>query len=342
MRLSDAADCRALLRSGSRSFAAASLLLPARVRRPATLLYAFCRVADDAIDGQGATAAGGAAALAALRHRLDRAYAGDPLPDPVDRGLALLVTRHGLPRALPEALLEGFAWDAAGRRYATLPDLTGYAVRVAGTVGVMMALLMGVRRPELLARACDLGIAMQFSNIARDVGEDARAGRLYLPLDWLAEAGIDAEAWLARPVFTPALGAVVARLLDEAARLYARADPGIAGLPWACRPGIAAARALYAGIGQEVRRRGGDSVSGRAVVPGPRKAALLLTGLAGLRRAAADLSPPVPEAAALLAEVTPWPVRAAAPRWHDIGARTAWVLALFERLERRDLMQRGR
>ena len=89
------------------------------------------------------------------------------------------------------------------RRYETLQDLDAYAARVAGSVGAMMTLVMGQRAPEIVARACDLGVAMQLTNIARDVGEDARAGRLYLPLQWLREAGIDPDAWLAKPVFTP-------------------------------------------------------------------------------------------------------------------------------------------
>jgi phytoene synthase len=158
----DLAACRALLRGGSRSFFAASLLLPQRVRGPACSLYAFCRLADDAIDLED----GRMDALARLHARLDRAYAGQPLPTPVDRAFADVIARYAIPRALPEALFEGFAWDAEGRRYEDLPALQAYAVRVAGTVGAMMAVLMGVREPGPVARACDLGVAMQLSNIA--------------------------------------------------------------------------------------------------------------------------------------------------------------------------------
>ena len=96
-----------------------------------------------------------------------------------------------MPRILPDALLEGLAWDAMGRRYATLSDLRAYSARVASAVGAMMCVLMRVRDRDALARACDLGVAMQLTNIARDVGEDAREGRLYLPTDWLAGAGVD-------------------------------------------------------------------------------------------------------------------------------------------------------
>ena len=94
-----------------------------------------------------------------------------------------MVAEHKLPRAIPEALLEGFAWDAAHRRYETLSAVRAYGARVAGSVGAMMCLIMGATSRDALSRACDLGLAMQLTNIARDVGEDARAGRLYLPLD---------------------------------------------------------------------------------------------------------------------------------------------------------------
>ena len=310
----DLAACRALLRGGSRSFSLASGLLPRRVRDPAVALYAFCRLADDAIDRDK----GGAAALARLRERLERAYAGRPMPIPADRALARVVARFAIPFALPHALLEGLAWDADARRYETLDELTAYAIRVAGAVGEMMALVMGVRAPETLARACDLGVAMQFSNIARDLGEDAREGRLYLPLGWLREAGIDPDAWLAAPVFDAAIAAVVRRLLAEAETLYARADVGIAALPLSCRTGIRAARLLYAEIGAEVARRGHDSVTGRAVVPLPRKLVVL----------ARDLPPP------LLSPARGRPRERS--RRPVLEVRAAFVIELFQRLAERE------
>jgi phytoene synthase len=330
----DVAACRNLLCGGSHSFHAASLLLPRSVRDPATALYAFCRLADDAIDQAG----GRPAALARLRERLARACDGRPLPTPADRALAVVLARFAIPRAVPEALLEGFAWDAAGRRYEPLADLTDYAVRVAGTVGAMMAMLMGVRAPAIVARACDLGVAMQLSNIARDIGEDATAGRLYLPLQWLREAGIDPDAWLARPVFSPALGGVVERLLGHADLLYARAGSGVRRLPLGCRPGIGAARLLYAEIGQEVRRRGGDSVAGRAVVSGRRKLALLGRSLVEtmLPWPLAN-DPALPEARFLVDAVAaaPPPAQMAPPPW-VVEQRVVWVLDLFERLAQRE------
>jgi phytoene synthase len=332
MLSADLDACRATLRDGSKSFAAAARLLPHDVADSAVALYAFCRVADDAIDR-----AGGASALPALQERLRRAYEHRPYPLAPDRALAWVVARHAIPRALPEALLEGFAWDAEGRRYEQFSDVIAYATRVAGAVGAMMALLMGVRAPDAVARACDLGIAMQLVNIARDVGEDARAGRLYLPLQWLRERDIDPDDWLARPRFSPALADVVRRLLREAEALYARADGGIALLPLGCRPGIAAARLIYAEIGCEVARHGFDSVSRRAVVPGRRKLALLARSVAHalLAQTGAE-APPLPETRFLLDAVAaaPIPPRADPPRpsW-GFDARFERLIAMFARLQ---------
>ena len=322
----DLAACRELLRNGSRSFLAASRLLPRRVHEPAAALYAFCRVADDAIDLEGG-------AVETLRLRLRRAYAGTPLPIAADRALAAVVARHAIPAALPEALLEGFAWDAEGRRYEDFAALTDYAARVAGSVGAMMAVLMGVRSRENLARACDLGVAMQLSNIARDVGEDARAGRIYLPLSWLRAAGIDPDAWLANPVFTPALGGVVARLLREADGLYRRAQAGVARLPRSCRPGIGAARLLYAEIGHEVARRGYDSVARRAVVSRRRKLMLLARGLAGAVAPPSQAPASTLDAVQFLIDAAALTVPGRRAMRATVDDRIAWLVDLFARLE---------
>ena len=339
----DLAACRLMLSGGSRTFYAASLLLPRRVRDPATVLYAFCRAADDAIDLE--TGVGKAAALLQLRADLDAAYAGQPLPTPANRALAEVVARHGIPRALLDGLLEGFAWDAEGRRYDDLAGLHAYAARVAGTVGAVMALLMGARSPAAVARACDLGVAMQLTNIARDVGEDARAGRLYLPQDWMREAGLDPAAWLARPAHDPALASVVRRLLRAADALYESADAGIALLPPAYRPGISAARRLYAEIGREVERSGCDAVTRRAAVPLARKAGLLARSLAAPPRGGAAPHAPPLEAARFLVDAAaampaPRPlVRLTLAQAFD--RRCEWLFELFVRLDQHQA-ERGR
>jgi phytoene synthase len=272
----DLAACKAMLRAGSKSFAAASLLLPRRVRDPAAALYAFCRMADDAVD-----LSRDPGAVGALQRRVALAYAGTPEDSPVDRAFAAMAREHDLPRALIEAHLEGFAWDAEGRRYESISALYAYAARVAGAVGAMMTVLMGPRAPEALARACDLGVAMQLTNIARDVGEDARNGRVYLPLDWLAEAGVDVDALVTRPRPSAGLAVVVERLLRHADTLYTRGALGVPMLPRDCRAAIRAAGLIYADIGREIAGRGHDVVTRRAVVSGPRKLWLVLRALLG-------------------------------------------------------------
>ena len=346
------AACRHLIRHGSHSFFLASRVLPRRVALPATALYAFCRVADDMIDGPAEAAAAAAraagtsvreavdraadgraarAAVEALRARLDRIYAGDPGEALEDRALAEVVADYALPRAMPEALLEGLAWDASGRGYETLSELYDYAARVAGCVGAMMALVMRTSDARAVARACDLGVAMQLTNIARDVGQDARMGRLYLPRRWCREEGLDPDAWLAEPAEDPRVARVTERLLAHADILYRRSDAGIALLPAACRPGIRAARLIYADIGREVARAGYRSVERRAVVPRARKLALLARALAGAPfGAGADAAdalawPPLSETRYLLEDIESVPHK----------PRIEWLVELFEDLPRR-------
>jgi phytoene synthase len=334
-RDADLEACRTLMRGGSKSFFTASLLLPPRVRAPATGLYAFCRVADDAIDGSSEPAR----AVEQLRQRLDAVYAGRPGPELADRALTCVVERHQIPRLLLDALIEGFEWDVAGHHYDTIEDLHAYGARVAGTVGVMMALVMETRSAQALARACELGVAMQLTNIARDVGEDARLGRLYLPAQWMREAGLDPEAWRARPEFDARLGSVVQRLIDESERLYARAECGVPALPRDCRPGIQAARLVYAEIGRAVQRQGLDSVSRRAVVGTRRKLALMARAAGALVFAPGH---PLDLAAAPGPEPAVRFLVDAAAR-DELPARTFYqrtlrVLEMFDRMERR---QRG-
>jgi len=277
----DVGYCRRVLRDGSRSFHAAALLLPGHTRDAIAAVYTFCRRADDLVDESGA----GRWALVNLRTRLDAVYGDATISDPGDRALRAVVRHHAIPRAVFDALLEGFAWELEGRRYETLEDVRAYGVRVAGTVGLAVTHVIGPADPETLARACDLGVAMQLTNIARDVGEDAAAGRLYLPRAWMRDAGIDPDAWLRDPHFSPALATVVRRLLAEADRLYLRAEPGIARLPRGMRWSIRAARLIYAEIGRVIARRGFDSVSGRAFTTARTKLRLALAALRPLKPA---------------------------------------------------------
>jgi phytoene synthase len=349
----DLQDCEDLMRTGSKSFFAASMVLPGRVRAPATALYAFCRLADDTIDLDAHLFGGPMGALQHLQQRLQRIYEGRPSQVPADRALAGVVARFAIPKSLLDALLEGFEWDLQSRRYDSIEDLHAYGARVAGTVGSMMAIIMGTRHPQAQARACELGVAMQLTNIARDVGEDALAGRLYLPRDWMREAGIDPDAWLRQPSFSPAIASVVARLLAAADELYERAALGIAALPRDCRPAIQAARLVYSEIGREIERARGDSISRRACVSTQRKLALMAVALGAAavspvrHQPGRDREPAPLDAIRFLVDAASIDETDAVrvpviDDADDIGRskrfdeRATWALGLFERIEERN------
>lgn len=270
--------CAESLRRGSRSFNAAALLLPTRIRVPAKGVYAFCRACDDLVDNSADPHDG----VALISRRLDAIYAGRPMDHPEDREFARVVRGYSIPRQLPQALVEGFLWDADGRRYNDADELLGYAARVAATVGLMMAILMGVRDRHAFARAADLGLAMQLTNIARDVGEDARHGRIYLPLGWLAAESLDPEDLLDSPRFSPELGRVIARLLALADGFYERSLTGLADLPADCRIAIASAARIYRAIGREIEENGHDSVDHRAHTSAGYKTFLIAASLHSL------------------------------------------------------------
>ena len=330
----DLQACVAMMQGGSKTFFAASRLLPPRVRTAAIALYAFCRVADDLVD----EAAPGDTPLAVLQERLDAIYNSTPHDHVEDHALSLLVQQYKLPRHLLDALIEGFAWDAAGRTYDTIEDLHAYGARVAGSVGAMMSWIMGPQSMDTLARACELGVAMQLTNIARDVGHDARIGRLYLPRRWMVEAGINPDAWLAQPHFSPAMAGVVERLLDEADRLYKQAHSGIAALPPDCRAAICAASMIYGEIGHQLRRDGMDSVNKRTVVSTTRKLMLLASAWTQVHWIRVSAQTPEPlkaivglvqgcrDAVQLTGNPSYFPNRA-------MPQRVAWMLDLLERRE---------
>jgi phytoene synthase len=338
----DLQACIAMMKGGSKTFFAASRLLPMRVRAAAIALYAFCRVADDMVDQGGDVHAN----LAELRHRLDLMYAGTPANFVEDHALALVVQQHKLPRLFLDALLEGFEWDALGQRYQTLEDLQSYAARVAGTVGAMMCWIMRPQTGLTLARACELGVAMQLTNIARDVGEDARNGRIYIPLQWMEDAGIDVADWLRDPQPTELVKAQIGRLLEEADKLYAQAQSGIAELPPDCRAAILAASMIYGEIGNQLRREGLDSVSRRTVVSTRRKLVLLAGSWTQVRWVYANpKQPQALEAIRFLVEgcqgsigergrVIYFPNR-------TLPHRIEWIIGLLERLENEKLSRRS-
>jgi phytoene synthase len=270
-------NSRNMIRKGSRSFALASRLFATATRDDAWMLYAWCRHCDDEIDGQqlgmaaaARTAGERPASLARLYAETRRALAGDTVTDPVFVGLQRVVRQHAIPERHVLELLAGFEMDVGDFRYQTINDTLFYCYRVAGVVGVMMAYVMGVRDPRALQSAADLGIAFQLTNISRDVLDDLRNGRCYLPAQWLREAGIP-EAGVGRPEHRTALAGVVRRLLTEADRYYESASAGLRALRFRSAWAVATALGVYRDIGRVVRRQGLRAWETRAVVGTPRK-----------------------------------------------------------------------
>jgi phytoene synthase len=252
----------AAINAGSQSFAAAARLFDGPTRRSAVMLYSWCRHCDDVIDGQvlghgqvGGDRHGAAERLAELEQQTRRVYRGDAITDPNFRALAEVVRRHAIPQRFPLEHLDGFRMDVEGQRFLNLEDTLRYSYAVAGVVGIMMALIMGVRDEDVLDRACDLGIAFQLTNIVRDVVEDAQIGRVYLPEAWLAEEGVP-TGQVAAPQHRPAVAACASRLLETADLYYESAGAGIPALPLRSAWAIATARGVYRRIGEKVIARG--------------------------------------------------------------------------------------
>ena len=267
------AASRQIIAVHSKSFAFASRLLPRTARDRAVIVYAWCRRADDAVDL--ATTAKGHAAVDALRREIDAIYAGDRLDDPILGAFQEVTRTCRIPRLYPEELLAGLDMDVEGTRYDAMPVLLRYCYRVAGTVGLMMCHVLGVRAEAATHHAVHLGVAMQLTNICRDVAEDWERGRLYLPADLLAAYD---GAWVADALggaFPPAARAPVARataaLLDLAEAYYRSGDAGIPALAWRSALAIRTARHVYAAIGARIRAQGCDPMAGRAFVPGRAK-----------------------------------------------------------------------
>lgn len=253
----------ASIAAGSKSFAAASLLFDKTTRERAHLLYAWCRRCDDIADAQehggalGAQDGAGVERVQAIRALTHRALGGHPTADMAFDALGLVAAECGLTREMADDVIDGFALDADEWRPRTEGDLMRYCFHVAGAVGVMMARVMGVPADDhdTLDRACDLGLAFQLNNIARDVWEDDAGGRCYLPVEWLVEADITPGQHM-KPHYRPELVAMVRRLVDMAEEHEAAARLGAARLRFRHRWAVLSAANIYGAIGREVRSRG--------------------------------------------------------------------------------------
>ena len=272
------------IQQGSKSFALAAQLFDPPTREGAILLYAWCRHCDDVTDDQilgfrsrpsSDDPPGPEERLAGLERETRRALAGEPVAGPAFAALQEVVRRHRIPDRHPLDHLKGFAMDVERVRYETLEDSCRYCYHVAGVVGVMMAYVMGVHGEDTLDRASDLGLAFQMTNIARDVMDDAEAGRVYLPGGWLREAGVPVGE-VARPQHRPAVFSVTERLLDEAERYYASAEVGLSRLPFRSAWAVATARRVYRDIGRLLRESGPRAWDRRARTGRGRKLSLAL------------------------------------------------------------------
>ena len=282
------AHARDSIALGSKSFAMASKLFDPATRERVWLLYAWCRACDDIADGQdhgGALSAtpDAAARLDTIRTRTALAFAGKPTGAPAFDALGLVARETGLTQAMAQDVIAGFALDAAEWNPRSEADMLRYCFHVAGAVGVMMAVVMGVAPgdDETLDRASDLGIAFQLGNIARDVAEDACAGRCYLPAEWLAEADVP-PGELLKPHYRHARAAIVTRLAALAARYEASARVGAARLPWRSRWAVLSAAGIYGGIMREAARRGAAAWDARVVTSRKAKLGHVARGLAGV------------------------------------------------------------
>ena len=265
-RLAEAYDyCAALTAIHSCSFSLATRLLPAGKRRAMRALYAFCRVSDDIVDRPGPDA----------EQRLDEWKLKTFSAQPNDDDLVALAwadtrQRFAIPPRYAEQLIEGVGRDLVQTRYETFDELAAYAYGVASTVGLMSMHIVGFSGPQAIPYAIKLGVALQITNILRDVGEDHRAGRVYLPTQELADYGLS-EADLAGGQVNERWRRFMRFQIQRNRRLYAEAWPGIAMLHKDGRLAVAAAAGFYQEILSDIEAHDYDVFKRRAHIGGHAK-----------------------------------------------------------------------
>ena len=276
------AGARDRIQKGSKSFRAASRLFDPVTRERAWLLYAWCRHCDDISDGQVlGRGQGEVGNVASLREQTRATVAGNPPNDVPFLALGQLLTERPVPGRYLDDHLQGFELDAEGWLPQTEADLIRYCYHVAGAVGCMMAVVMGVDPgdAETLERASDLGIAFQLSNIARDVREDAEAGRCYLPGEWLDEVGLTPETLFAKGN-EAALATLVGRLVANVRKYEESARQGVGKLPFRSRLAVLAALRIYGAIGRRVGELGSAAWDERVTIGKMQKLAYVVPSFA--------------------------------------------------------------
>ena len=272
----------ASISAGSKSFRFASQLFDQTTRERSWLLYAWCRACDDVTDGQtlghdAMATDDPAARIAFLKEMTAGALADEPTGIVAFEALRTVARECGIPAHLAGDHLGGFERDAAGWRPENEEQLLSYCYQVAGAVGVMMAHVMGVAPGDVdtLDRAADLGIAFQLANIARDIVEDARVGRVYIPADWLREEGLGDQE-LADRRNRPALARITRRLAATADRYRHSSKTGAARLPFRSRWAVLSASGIYGEIATRAAALGPRAWDSRITTSKPEKAALVM------------------------------------------------------------------
>ena len=276
------AGAREAIQNGSKSFRAASRLFDRTTRERAWLLYCWCRHCDDVCDGQTyGFATGVRGNVAVLRAKTERAVRGERELELPFQALSLLLSECPIPKQFLDDHLRGFTLDETCWQPRNEEDLALYCYYVAGAVGCMMAILMGVlpEDEQTLERAADLGVAFQLSNIARDIREDLDAGRCYLPIQWLAEFDLTRQT-LFDHCNQDALTALVKRLVQGVEIYEASARRGIDKLPFRSRLAVLSALRIYGAIGRRVGDLGSSAWDQRVTVGKMQKLAYLVPSFA--------------------------------------------------------------
>ena len=258
---------------GSKSFSLASRLFPMGKRQEVFLLYNWCRYCDDEVDESPASVR--PARLRELKDLTEKAMQGEPTEILAMNAFSLVYRNYQWPKHYPRELLAGMQMDVDHQPCANMEELMLYSYRVAGVVGLMMAHIMGVSDEKALEYGCDMGMAMQLTNISRDVITDFENGRVYLPEDWLNEAGIPIAS-LNHSMYRQSLSEVVARLLGRAEELYTSGEKGLKYLDFRSALTIQSARNIYSEIGRLVLRKSARAWDERQYVKLPRKLVLVV------------------------------------------------------------------
>lgn len=246
----------------AKTFYFASCLLPAEKRKAAYSIYAICRISDESVDNTGT--AQSRSALQEIRRQIETAYGSTPIQQSLLASFRHTINTYTIPQDYFNELLTGMEMDLIKIRYATFDELYDYCYKVAGVVGLIMVRVFGFRNQNALAHAIELGVAMQLTNIIRDIAEDYRRGRIYIPLDEMKNFNVGETAFEQKSL-TPGLKELLIFSTTRAHNYYQQAH---AGIPYItdkrCRLTVKAMANLYEGILDDTAKHGYDVLSRRA------------------------------------------------------------------------------